>query len=93
MNKRVELAQNKSKVCFDKWKALPNVKKYKGQHRLLNFMREKLNKLEADQKAIFEIFRQNHIRGQSMKMKFVTKVFTKDLVYTANFFNVWRRNV
>lgn len=27
-----------------------------------------------------------------MKIRFVTKVFTKDLVYLANFFNIWRRN-
>lgn len=38
-----------------------------------------------------DIFKRNHVKGQQMKLKFVTKVFTKDLVYTVSFFNLWRR--
>ena len=45
-NKRITCKQINFKSAFDKWKTIPNIKKSKGQIKLLSFLREKLNAME-----------------------------------------------
>lgn len=78
---------------FNIWKALPNVKKLKGKVQLLNSLRTRLNQLELEQREVFNAFKYCKVVGKEKKLMFIVKVFTKDMVYLANFFNGWRRNV
>lgn len=41
---------------------------------------------------MLDILKKYKILGRQKKIRFLTKVFTKDLIYLSSFLNIWKAN-
>lgn len=80
------------KVSFDKWKIIPNLRKAQGKINLLRYLRNKIAISNAAKDEVFQRFKEDRGIGQTKKIEFLRKVFSKDILYMANYFSRWRQN-
>ena len=93
LSKRVTNLGKNMKIGFDVWKTIPNIKINKGKLQLLKILRNKLKINDEEHRETFTAFKSNRVEGRAKKIKFLTKMFAKDLVYLSIFLNNWRSGV